>query len=263
MASGSYPAMTATPPTTSDRSGEPLARPFRLWQAAFAALFLAGAVLVAVPSLDLAVSGWFYVPGESFPANHASAYHRAVRVAVKVVAIGWIVFAITGVVMAKVRRRGWFGFSAAIFIYFLGLMALGPGLVVNEVLKNHWDRARPSQIETFGGTRIFTRALMIADQCPRNCAFVSGDASVGFMLTAFGFAAASAAGGRRRRLAHAGFAAGSIAGAWIGLTRIAQGGHFLSDIVFAGIVTIGLAWLLSFALPWMGRLLREPQSGDP
>ncbi len=218
---------------------------------------------MAVPSLDLVVSGWFHVPGESFPANHASAYHRAIRLAVKIIAIGWVLFAVTGVVMAKVRQRGWFGFPTAVFVYLLGVMALGPGLVVNEVLKNHWDRARPSQIEDFGGARKFTRAIVIADQCSRNCAFVSGDASVGFLLTAYGFAAASAAGGRRRRLAHAGFAAGSIAGAWLGFTRIAQGGHFLSDIVFAGIVTIGLAWLLSFTLSWLGRLLRDPQVRDP
>jgi lipid A 4'-phosphatase len=60
-----------------------------------------------------------------------------------------------------------------------------------------------------------------------------------------GFALALLAeAGRRRRLFLAAIAAGSFAG----LLRIGGGGHFLSDVVFAGVfmalVARGLAWLI-------------------
>ena len=58
----------------------------------------------------------------------------------------------------------------------------GPGLVVNGVLKAFWGRARPSQILEFGGAAQFTPPVQIADQCARNCSFVSGEASGVTML---------------------------------------------------------------------------------
>jgi membrane-associated phospholipid phosphatase len=80
--------------------------------------------------------------------------------------------------------------------------------------------------------------LVRADQCPKNCAFVSGHAAMGFFLVTFAFLMAS---GYRRRAVFA----GTIAlGAAIGMARIGQGSHFLSDIVFAGLINIAVAWAL-------------------
>lgn len=253
------------PPPLPSASGLPGAPPLRFpaWRAAYVLLALAGLGLAAVPALDLAVSGWFYVPGAGFPADHSSSYHSAVRVAVRVIVIAFTVFAGAGLAWSLLRGQRFFGLGAAACAYLLLVLALGPGVVVNGVFKNHWDRARPSQIMEFGGRKSFSRAGVISDQCPKNCAFVSGDASVGFVLGAFGFAAAiRRRGRRRRRRAHLGFAAGAVAGAWIGFTRVAQGGHFLSDVIFAGVVVIGIAWLLARALekwrPRLPALFRDP-----
>lgn len=126
-------------------------------------------------------------------------------------------------------------------------LALGPGLLVNGVLKESWGRARPKQVVEFAGDRKFTPPLIITDQCSRNCSFVSGDAS-------FAFAALSLAmlAGRRRRawvVAALGF------GLVIGAFRMAVGAHFLSDVLFAGVFTT-LTTLLVY------RWLMEGRGGD-
>jgi membrane-associated phospholipid phosphatase len=110
---------------------------------------------------------------------------------------------------------------------------LGPGLVVNTVLKDHWGRARPLQIEQFGGSRAFTPAPLPAAQCARNCSFPSGHAALGFSLLAFALLLPP---GAARRLATA---AALGVGVLVGLARIAQGAHFLSDVVYAGLVVYG------------------------
>jgi len=114
----------------------------------------------------------------------------------------------------------------------------GPVLLVNGILKDHWDRARPAHTEQFGGPKHYTPPLVIADQCERNCSFVSGEAALGFTFMAFGFVARTP---KRRRL---GIAIGVTIGALFGLQRIIEGGHFLSDVYFAGLFIALTVWLM-------------------
>ena len=122
-------------------------------------------------------------------------------------------------------------------IYVTLCLLLGPGLAVNAILKSYWGRARPSQTDLFGGEALFTPALQMTDQCVSNCSFVSGDASLGFCLTVFAFLHA--------KWRMAGWIVGLSMGAVFGATRIAQGAHFLSDIVFAGLIVIGINMALA------------------
>lgn len=122
-------------------------------------------------------------------------------------------------------------------VFLLLALGLGPGLLVNGLLKPHWGRARPYHLTQFGGSKAFTPALLPADQCRRNCSFVSGDAAMGYFVLAFVFVT------KQRR-----FAVGALAvglGTAIGLIRIAQGAHFLSDILFAAILNFLVFWFLS------------------
>ena len=116
-------------------------------------------------------------------------------------------------------------------LFILISLALGPGLLVHTVFKDHWGRARPSQITEFGGTKKYSPPLLIADQCDKNCSFVSGHAAVAFFICAF---ALLFTGWRRTAI----YTAGIIFGLWIGFIRMAMGGHFFSDIIFAGIFTL-------------------------
>jgi len=114
---------------------------------------------------------------------------------------------------------------------------LGTGVVVNAILKENWGRPRPVDIQTFGGAGTFEPALHPSNQCNSNCSFVSGHAATGFTLLALGLLGAPAT---RRRWLLWGLAAGLSTGA----LRIAQGGHFLSDVLFSGLVI----WLCGAAL---------------
>jgi lipid A 4'-phosphatase len=68
--------------------------------------------------------------------------------------------------------------------------------------------------------------------CQTNCSFVSGHAAVGFALMSIGMLSIR----KRRRFW---LAIGLIAGGAVGLARIAQGGHFFSDVVFSLIAVWG------------------------
>jgi membrane-associated PAP2 superfamily phosphatase len=108
------------------------------------------------------------------------------------------------------------------------VLITGPGLIANTLLNDNWARPRPLHVVEFGGSQKFTPVLERSGGCARNCSFVSGEASATFAL---GFAIAMLARRRRRELLAAAVAAGSISG----LIRMGEGGHFLSDVVFAGV----------------------------
>jgi lipid A 4'-phosphatase len=119
---------------------------------------------------------------------------------------------------------------------------------VNGILKEHWGRARPEQV--FGGEAEFTAPLVIADECARNCSFVSGEAAAAAALAiVVGALSWPTLGPRGRRRAVA--LLGSVASA-AGLMRVATGRHFLSDVVFAALVTAFVAlalWTLMRVAP--------------
>jgi lipid A 4'-phosphatase len=133
------------------------------------------------------------------------------------------------------------------FVVLAGV--LGPGMVVNWGFKENWQRARPYQVENFGGTQKFSRATVISDQCNNNCSFVSGHVSCGVFLITLGLVHRR----RQRRWA----AAGVLSGLVIGFARMADVAHWLSDVLWAFPITLLTAWLV-----WKGLLLlyRKPSS---
>ncbi|MGH6994071.1 MAG: phosphatase PAP2 family protein [Stellaceae bacterium] len=184
-------------------------------------------ILIGWPAIDLATSHAFYTPGSGF--SHSTIL-GAIHADLRYFVIAIVVLAIAMLVAWQRRRRA--------ALYLLLALALGPGLVVNTVFKDHWGRARPTQIVEFGGTQKFTPVFVPADQCATNCSFPAGDPAVGFFLIS---AALLVPGLTTRRWA----IAGAIAvGAALGVMRIAQGGHFLSDVVASGFLVTGLSWLL-------------------
>jgi lipid A 4'-phosphatase len=205
--------------------------------ALYAGIFAATvAVFLAVPQLDLLASGLFYAPGHGFPLRGSEPAELLFR------AVPWVAWGVAGIVFAAaawlfLTGRPWWRFDAKALVFLAASFTIGPGLLANALLKDHWGRARPAEIEAFGGSQQFTAAPLPANECERNCSFVSGHAALGFSLVAFAFLLPP---GRGRR---AGIAAGLGVGALVGLDRIAQGAHFLSDVVFAGLVSYGTAAL--------------------
>ena len=121
-------------------------------------------------------------------------------------------------------------------------LALGPGLLVNLALKDHTHRPRPAHIVGFGGTMDHRPFYATDGACKKNCAFPSGEAAASFWLVAPAMLAPPPA----RPWA---IACALLFGAATGLLRMAFGGHFLSDVVFGGLLTllvIGLCWRVFF-----------------
>jgi lipid A 4'-phosphatase len=188
-----------------------------------------GAVLVAVPQIDLAIAGLFHDPFDGFYLREnplVRLVYHGVPWITRTVVVSLLLFLLAAWTIW--RRRAFFSRQRRAALYLLLVMIIGPGLLVNTLFKDNWGRARPSQVEEFGGTKQFTRAALPADQCAKNCSFVSGHASVGFFFLAFAYV------WPRRRILW--LASGTALGLGIGLVRIMQGGHFFSDVIFCGIV---------------------------
>ena len=208
---------------------------------------IGGAVLYRWPEIDLFFAGLFHEPG-GFPAASDPGLRTLRRVFFWP---GYAVFA--GLALALAARHLWgrylFGLARRSICFIVVFSALGPGVIVNNVLKDHWDRARPRAVVEFGGEKAFTPPLVIADQCERNCSFVSGEASYGFAFAGLAFLVAPRF---RRRVFWAGVGFGSVVGAG----RMAMGAHFLSDVFFAAVLMIALAWYAHREIVLRGRLDR-------
>lgn len=138
----------------------------------------------------------------------------------------------------------------ALFIVLLAV--IGPGLVVNGFLKAQSGRPRPRDVTVFSGDHHFQR---VGDkgEAGQGYSFPSGHASMGFFLGAPYFLM------RRSNRARAMFwlGLGLTSGFVVGTARMAQGGHFASDILWAwGVVHISglsLAYLLRLDNSWFNR----------
>jgi lipid A 4'-phosphatase len=133
------------------------------------------------------------------------------------------------------RRRLLLSGRAA--IYLVLTLAIGPGLITNTLLKDHWGRARPIDIIEFFGNEPFTPWWDPRGPCPNNCSFIAGEPAGAFWT----LAPAAIAPPQWRLLAYVGAV---VFGSGIGLLRIAAGGHFFSDVVFAGVLMYLVAWIL-------------------
>lgn len=194
-------------------------------------LALAAAVLfLSLPGIDLAVSQAVFIGDRRFlltDVGLAGAINRATP---------WVVWVTVAVLLGlgalvALRRRPLLGLDLRRVVFLVLSFAVGPGLIVNAVLKEYWGRARPNDIVEFGGAAQFTPALLPADQCTGNCSFVSGDVAIAFAYVALALVLPA-------RWRPAGMTAALLLGIGIGALRLLQGAHFLSDVVFAGLFTL-------------------------
>lgn len=126
--------------------------------------------------------------------------------------------------------------SARVMAAIIAAFALGPGLVVNGILKAYWGRPRPRAAEMFGGDLPFIPAGTWSDACQSNCSFVSGEASGAAVLVLL-IALLPAS----RRLA-AGLVLVPIA-LFATFLRVAFGAHWFSDAVLGLALTfVVFAW---------------------
>jgi hypothetical protein len=121
--------------------------------------------------------------------------------------------------------------------------------LVNAVFKEHWGRPRPREVTEFGGRERFEKVWEYDASSPGK-SFPSGHASMGFCLFALYFV------GRAMRQEWTRWAvpvALGLGGA-LGLARIAQGGHFASDVMWSA----GFCYFTALGLAWVMRLGERP-----
>ena len=95
---------------------------------------------------------------------------------------------------------------------------------VNLILKNMWGRARPNDVFQFGGSDLFTPWYQFSNACSNNCSFCIWRCVCWFFTNYVLFYY------KKIYFVHLSILSGFV----LGLIRIVAGGHFLSDILFAG-----------------------------
>lgn len=204
---------------------------------ALAIAVVVGVVFAVDPRLDLAISALFYDPHKGLFKVNAQPWVNHTRDAARylIALIAAPAFlAVVGKLLLP-RRRMLVGGRAALLL--IATLALGPGLLTNGILKDHWARSRPIDVKELGGADRFVPWWDPNGDCPANCSFIAGEASGAFWT----LAAAALAPPQWRVLAYGG---ALTFGTAIGLLRIAGGGHFFTDVAFAGVFTFLLIWLL-------------------
>jgi lipid A 4'-phosphatase len=197
---------------------------------------LASAAFVAFPDIDLATARFFY-DGTTFPISSnrpVEGVRRALYAAED------LAFLVT--LALTVRRKPFLNLTSCGWLFQMLIFLLGPGLIVNGLLKPIWGRARPFQVIEFGGLAQFTPAWVISDACCGYRSFVSGEMA-GATALAIGLSLVLLANRESTGafLYRSGIFLTFAVPLFTAWQRMAAGRHFLSDIVLAALLTLLLA----------------------
>jgi membrane-associated PAP2 superfamily phosphatase len=207
-------------------------------------ILIAATSLIAITNADLRLAALFCIEGK-WPIGDQQPWHflylldRGPSIALGLCGLAAAVIGAIGT-----QRRSWV--RPGLFLVLL--LALGPGLFVNAVFKEYWGRPRPREVVQFGGTKEFLHPWQ-KGIAHKGRSFPSGHASSAFYLSAPFFLL------RRRKpwSARLWMAGGLIFGIFMSMARIIQGGHFLSDTLWAW----GMVHLIALGLYYLLRLDRD------
>ncbi len=228
------------------RAGKAPAGPWtyrRLWLPELAVLLgLAAvtAVVFSVTDLDLAITRIFYFAWRRKPFFlHLDFPWRLlyVYVAVPVAATALGAFALLA---ASYRSARWRRYRVHGLFVLLSL-ALGPGFLVNGLLKEHWGRPRPRHVQAFGGRRAYRQALEPGGSGAGK-SFPCGHSSAGYFFTTFYFLFRR----KRRGLARLSLAFAALFGTALGYGRLLSGSHFASDVLWSAYAVTLVSWALYY-----------------
>src|SRR5690349_20446729 len=208
----------------------------RRGQVILASFAIFAVFVIAFPGVDLAISSLFF-DGKTFLRDQW--WQRLLQQG-----LGWFLPVSVGVVALiylcnRIWKRNVCCVDARRLLYVVLVLGIGCGFIVNFGLKDHFHRARPRDVVEFGGTKLFSPAFQVSNQCRTNCSFSSGDAAGGFFSLALALALS------RRRAA---YAAALAVGAVMSFARISSGAHFFSDTVTSFFVMLLVADVLYFYL---------------
>jgi lipid A 4'-phosphatase len=187
--------------------------------------------------IDLVLSHWFYKDGHFFSHFLLDGifYYGLIP--------AWIT-----VILASMGWMASFIFSACrqwrtCCAYLVLVLAIGSGLLIHAVLKDHWGRPRPKQVIEFGGHQLFLPYYQpnFFHQPEPSKSFPCGHCSMGFYFFTFIFLGKYY---HQKRLYQLGLVLIGGLGGVLSFSRLAQGGHFFSDILVSALIM----WFTAFGL---------------
>ena len=210
-------------------------------------------ILATVPllalDLDTTVERHFWSPPHAWAGLHDSScrffndYGEVVGLAVF---LGAAALAVAAMLLRALRSA----LRPALFLVLT--FVLGPGLMVNGVLKHSWLRERPKESTVFGGKNA-PRFQFAFNMAGRSHSFASGHTATGFYLSGLAFISMAAG---RPRIAWLILTMVLVWTALIAWARLATGAHFPTDVLWgaalAGLVNCG-------SVPWLcGQVRAQP-----
>jgi lipid A 4'-phosphatase len=198
---------------------------------------ITGVVFAVVPQFDIDIAGYFFRPDVKVRVSAMQPVLEMIRTCNTVLSVSTALLALAALVLKLIWPRGPALIPARAALLIVGTFALGPALLANGVFKSHWSRPRPGEVMHLGGTSPYMRWWDPRGECKSNCSFVSGEASSAYALLAPAVALPPP-------WRYPAIGAALLYGSMIGLVRMALGGHFLTDVIFAGVLTALIVWLL-------------------
>ena len=134
--------------------------------------------------------------------------------------------------------------------------AIGSGLIIHGGFKDNWGRPRPRQVTEFGGKQTFRPyyAPNFSEQPEPSKSFSCGHCSTGFTFFSLALLGTYF---RSRLFWWLGWGLAWGLGFLLSATRIAQGGHFLSDALASALIMWITAWCLTYVLIVNGNEFKE------
>src|SRR2546421_188614 len=189
---------------------------------------VAGLAFALYPELDLAISRAFYDAAK----QDSRLRSRPTLVCLRAEGL-WVTPALSAPAVIALAVKLILPFTRMLMsgraaLFLIATLMLGPGLLVNATMKDYWPRSRPIDVPQFNGEERFVPWWDPRGVCPKNCSFVAGESAGAFWT----LAPAALTPPHWRPLA---YAAAVAFGTAVGALRIVFGGHFFTDVVFAGI----------------------------
>jgi lipid A 4'-phosphatase len=178
-------------------------------------------------AIDTYVAGLFYNQQIHLFYGEMHQWVELIYSVVPYITVLIIVLSIVGILYGILNKNN--SVKKTSIIVILALI-IGPGLFVNVLFKDYWGRARPYQV--LRDYQKYTPFYIPQIKHPKNNSFPSGHASIGFFLGVPFLAL------KRRKL---GLIISIGAGCIIGMVRILQGGHYVSDVILAFVIS----WLIA------------------
>ena len=127
--------------------------------------FVVGLICAVDPQLDLDLAGLTFDPSRQLFGVNAQPWVQHTREAARLIISLLVLPAFIAVLVKLIlpHRRMLIEGRAALFL--IATLALGPGVFTNLMLKDHWGRARPIDVQQFGGAYRFTPCLLYTSRC--------------------------------------------------------------------------------------------------